>query len=1463
MKKCTTLMLLAMSALACHAQEWIDVTDAYVINPRFDNDDRTTGWMGTQYGAANPVQNAEFYEKNYNTFQQISGLTPGKYRLSLDAFYRMGSASNDYSLFTSGDYVNYQHAKLYAYSPEFGNFEVSIVPASSAALDSSLGGGVSGVGSGGWWGGGAPYIPNNMEAAHYWFEAGYYDNSVECEVGSDGVLEIGIYKETVLSADWTCLDNWKLEYYGKVVDVASVSLSETAVTLNRSEVFDLVATVLPSNATYRQVDWTSSDTSVATVDEKGAVTAVGKGTCYITATSRRNSSKKAQCKVTVVENAATAEHIVINEIMAANVDVYMDPSFNYGSWVELYNPTSTGVVLGGLYISDDPANLKKHRLIDSYGALPAHGYALLNFDHYEVWTLPSYRQIDDDLDCDGGTIIISDGENILAQQDYPQAISRTSYARTTDGGDTWGVTGNPSPGSSNEANGGFATTQLAAPVVDKDAQLFTGTMQVCVNIPEGATLKYTTDGTTPTLTNGEVSETGLFTVYNSSVYRFRLFQDGYLPSTVITRTYIYNTDNYPFPIISVVTDLNNLYSTEYGLFMSGPNGRLGNGPSNDYTKHNWNMDWDRPVSFEYINAEGECIVSQECNFAMCGGWSRSWTPHSFKLKANKVYDLKNFFDAQLFDKKPYIKNKTLQIRNGGNDTSCRIKDPAIQMVVAASGINVDYQEWQPVHVFINGSHYAVLNMREPNNKHFAYANYGIDTDEMDQFEMSPDSGYVQMEGTDEAFNRLVELSANAADEEAYAEIGQLLDLDEYINYMAIELYIGGTDWPQNNVKGFRDRNNGKFRFVLFDLDFAGNTSSPFDTFFGKENYTFDMLRGYDYSIETSVEGTRRYRNIAFVTLFKNLLQNDDFRKKFIDTYCIVGGSVFQPKYVSSIVNAAADKLAQGGYVDPYWSSNSIVNQFSSSYNGTLINQLLNCSHMQLSGKKRQQVSISANTAGAKITYNDIELPYTEFNGYLLSPVTLKASAPAGYRFAGWASQTTTQQKTIFEAGTEWSFYDQGSLDDVAWTNSTYSVSRWNTGYAPIGYGKNEATTTASNLSCYYFRKQFTLSSAPQADDVFTLDFTVDDGAIVYVNGKEAGRYNMPSGSVSYSTLATSYAPGNPDTGSMTLSASLFKKGTNVIAVEVHNNQTSSSDILWDASLSLASTSTSDGDYVSTDAEYTLPATGTQTLTAVFEPASEEEMIAEGITPVRVNEVSAANSMYVNDYFKKNDWIELYNTTDTDIDLAGMYITDNTDKPEKYQVPADDVTLNTIIPAYGYKVVWCDKLDNKGGDIHANFKLAAEGGKVMIKTDTYSDTLRYDAHIGTQSYGRYPDGAKDTYFMNHPTIGKANLLTSVDTLYITPVEPTEPEIPDAIASHTKDGGISIAYTGGVINVKSDEAAISRVDLFTANGMKAQLNVMMRPGSKFATANVASMPKGIYIIRVITADNDEKRVKVNFK
>ena len=176
------------------------------------------------------------------------------------------------------------------------------------------------------------------------------------------------------------------------------------------------------------------------------------------------------------------------------------------------------------------------------------------------------------------------------------------------------------------------------------------------------------------------------------------------------------------------------------------------------------MDWDRPVNFEYITTDGQMVINQEANMEMCGGWSRAWTPHSFKIKANKIYEGENYLPYQIFPNKTYLKHKTLQIRNGGNDTGCRIKDAALQEIVHRSGLDVDGQSTQPVAHFINGQYVSMLNMREPNNKHFAYANYGIDTDEMDQFEMSPDSGYVQMEGDREAFLEWYALSANAADE---------------------------------------------------------------------------------------------------------------------------------------------------------------------------------------------------------------------------------------------------------------------------------------------------------------------------------------------------------------------------------------------------------------------------------------------------------------------------------------------------------------------------------------------------------------------------------------------------------------------------------------------------------------------------------------------------------------------------
>ena len=135
--------------------------------------------------------------------------------------------------------------------------------------------------------------------------------------------------------------------------------------------------------------------------------------------------------------------------------MFVDPSFNYGSWVELYNPTDKAVSIIGFYVSEDPANLKMFRLTPSVGVIPAKGYKVLWFDHNEA----DPRQIDFKLDCDGGTFYIADENgNLVTLQSYPAAISRTSYARTTDGANNWGLTALPTPGKSNDGSV-FATAR--------------------------------------------------------------------------------------------------------------------------------------------------------------------------------------------------------------------------------------------------------------------------------------------------------------------------------------------------------------------------------------------------------------------------------------------------------------------------------------------------------------------------------------------------------------------------------------------------------------------------------------------------------------------------------------------------------------------------------------------------------------------------------------------------------------------------------------------------------------------------------------------------------------------------------------------------------------------------------------------------------------------------------------------
>lgn len=1309
-----------VASMSVSAQSWVDVTSKIISNSDFSSGNangwqvnvpsaQNAGYQGALY-SNREVWISGFIESWHESWlgglgdgfiKQTNMLQPGRYRLSADCI-----SSNQ-----GNSFVNAEGVYLYARNSK-GELSTTQV-----------------------------YTANN-KPQHF---------TLEFTVKSADKYELGMLLEGA-TANWVAADNFTIEMNAiDIVQLKGIELTEHDVELYISESTTLHVKYSPSNTSFQTCTFWSEDSNIASVDADGTVTAQGAGETVIYAESK-DGEQVDVCTVTVKLPAVHADAIVINEIQSSNVDMFLDPSMNYGSWIEIYNPTDKASGLGGLYISDDPADLKKYKIRDNFGSVPAHGYRNIWFDHYGIWSTGELKQVDTKLNYDGGTIIISDGVNIIAQQSYPQGIMRGSYARTTDGGSTWALSGTPTPEGSNRGMT-FAETQLAVPVVSADGKILNGgSTTFTVTIPAGATLRYTTDGTAPTESSA-ISMDGRFTVNGSAVYRFRLFQNGFLPSDVVTRSFIpYQRD---LPIISITTDDENLYSTERGLFQRGPNGRPGNGQDSNC---NWNMEWDRPVNFEYFDENGAVVLNQEVDMSMCGGWSRANSPHSFKLKAAKYYGGKNSLDYQFFEGKPYLKHKVLQIRNGGSGD--RLKDASLQEMMRRSGLYIDTQAWKPVEVYINGTYYAELNMREPNNKHFGYANYGIDTDFMDQFEMSPDSGYVQMAGTKDSFDQLIELSYDASDPVTYKAISELLDIDEYINYMAVELYIGNWDWPQNNVKAFRDQNNGKFHFVVYDLD--GAFSADINTFFNKKYYTFDKLRGED-ALGNSLWGQRIWQEIEVVTLFENLLENDDFRKRFIDAFCIIGGTVFDYDYAYSVAEEMNNSM----------SSNTSAWNLANNFNGrqsSKANEIRNDSRFRLNGASPQQVSLSSNADGAEILVNGMVVPMGKFSGKLFSPITLTAATPAGYKFCGWkltsgnASTGEGTKYNIFDKGTTWTYDDNDvSLDGTAWKTNVFSKQ----GASPIGYDTNNSKTlsthTNERLQTYYFSKSFNIDKAVGADDVFTLDYTVDDGMVVYVNGEEAGRYNMPAGEISFYTNG-GWAQSNPDNGTMTLPAGLFKMGENIIAVEVHNffNPTSSTDIYWNASLSQTKFAASDNsEYYSTDAEFTLPSSGDFGFVAEYKKLTSSEAEELGHRPVKVNEISANNDMYVNDQFKKDDWIELYNTTDRAIDVAGMYISDDEAQPQKFQIPSNDIQ-NTIIEPHSHLVLWASKRSNTGEQIHTNFKLSNVDGSLVVLTSEdgeWNDRLAYSMHGAKETVGLYPDGGVSVYHMDRPTIGAANTLTS--------------------------------------------------------------------------------------------------------
>ena len=308
-------------------------------------------------------------------------------------------------------------------------------------------------------------------------------------------------------------------------------------------------------------------------------------------------------------------------------------------------------------------------------------------------------------------------------------------------------------------------------------------------------------------------------------------------------------------------------------------------------------------------------------------------------------------------------------------------------------------------------------------------------------------------------------------------------------------------------------------------------------------------------------------------------------------------------------------------------------------------------------------------------------------------------------------------------------YDQSGADlGGAWSAWDYDDSVWPSGRGLLAVEDCEClpepvhtvlslTSGPMRVRTYYFRTAFV---APTNGNITGLQIShvLDDGAVFYLNGREILRVNLPPGPVAAATRASASIDDAALDGPVAVSAAGLLTGTNVLAVEVHQYGTSSSDVVFGMRLDAL---------VVTNAA----------------PAGS----------VVLNEVLAVNASVTETDGTTPDWIELYNQSAGQVDLSGLSLSDDPLEARRWVFPD-----GTPIGPHGYRRVLCDGsqpasanntgfgLKATGGSVHL-FDAPANGGRPL-------SSVTYGLQVPDLSVGCVPDGSTN-WFLCGPTPAAAN------------------------------------------------------------------------------------------------------------
>lgn len=679
--------------------------------------------------------------------------------------------------------------------------------------------------------------------------------------------------------------------------------------------------------------------------------------------------------------------ITINEVSNANSTSIVRNDSTTPDWIELYNPSTSPIDLEDFKLTDnlfDPIAWSFPQVVIQPGEF------LIVF-----LTGTSKKDDVDNLETDFSLKTVGEPVYLLSPTGLlvdslmvPDLEPDMSAGRPVDGHIGYQLFQFSTPGTTNNNSTGYLGFEIAPTIITTEPVITGMTIITIQNNSASGVIRFTVDGSTPTSTS---------TLYNhpigvdvTLVLKVRCFPSdpNLLPSEVVAQTYFLN-QHFTLPVISISTDIGNLYS-----------------PTGIFT--NYNTDWRKPCVIEYFNKD---MVKQFETKASIkpdggGGGSRSNDQHSVTIDAmNKLYGAGVPIQYPLIPEKSHITQyDAIYLRNGSNYwNKYPQKDATFLRIMRET--NVNSAAYTPVIVFVNGNYFGVYELREKVNEGYFETNYGNDPDSLDLLSVSyfyAANEIRTIKGSDSSFYAMKDVitQADAASDYYYDACNQVLDLDNFVDYLAGENWFGNKDWIYNNMKMARTRStDNRWKFLLQDLELGLG---------GWSDYTVNI---FDYFRDSNQPN-------AFWEIYNGLIQNRQFKNHFINRYADLMNTVFQPEYFMPIVDTMYEELLPELPRHFYTWSDSVLTRMEeyAAYRQEMVDQLMLrtgvvrnqiIDEFNLNGQVEITLEVEPAEAGViKIsTLTPTEYPWTGayFNGV---PVTVTAIPNPGWTFSNWNSEVT-------------------------------------------------------------------------------------------------------------------------------------------------------------------------------------------------------------------------------------------------------------------------------------------------------------------------------------------------------------------------------------------------------------------------------------------------------------------------